>query len=334
MDSEALTAGVDDPVGGELIDPSRRAGIITDDQSSRRKYGHILSRVYSTAWAIQGRRLADILDVLRFQSAGGKLSADEIREYVGVQAAAPREQSAGAIQVLGLRGIISHRIEMMNDISGPGGTSVEQFSQRFRQAVANPNVGAIVIDVDSPGGAVDGVPELAEQIRSARGTKPIIAHANTLAASAAYWLASQADEVVVTPSGEVGSIGVFAAHRDISEQLAMDGERVTLIHAGKYKVEGNPYEPLSDEARGEIQRKVDGAYIDFLEAVAAGRNVSTKKARTDFGEGRTLSARDALAAGMVDRVETFDATINRLQGATEARRRRAHAERERRIAFA
>lgn len=298
------------------------------------KYGRILSRAYSSAWAIQPRRLADILDVLQFQAHGGKLSADEIREYVGVQAVAPREQSAGAIQVLGLRGIISHRVEMMNDISGPGGTSVEQFSQRFRSAVANPNVGAIVIDVDSPGGAVDGVPELAAEIRNARGSKPIIAHANTLAASAAYWLASQADEVVVTPSGEVGSIGVFAAHRDISEQLAMDGEKVTLIHAGKYKVEGNPYEPLTDEARDEIQRKVDGAYIDFLEAVAAGRGVSTKKARTDFGEGRTLSARDALAAGMVDRVETFDATLNRVRGRVSAQRRRAAQAVEFDIAFA
>ena len=293
--------------------------------SAALKYGRILSRVYSTAWAIQGRRLADIVDVLQFQAHGGKLSADEIREYVGVQAAAPREQSSGAIQVLGLRGIISHRMEMMNDVSGPGGTSVEQFTQRFRAAMNSPNVSAVVIDVDSPGGAVDGVPELAAEIRQARGTKPIIAHANTLAASAAYWLASQADEVVVTPSGEVGSIGVFAAHRDISEQLAMDGEKVTLIHAGKYKTEGNPYEPLSEEARDEIQRKVDGAYIDFLEAVAAGRGVSTKKARTDFGEGRTLSARDALAAGMVDRVETFDATLDRVRGRVSAQRRRAAA---------
>lgn len=299
------------------------------------KYRRILGRVYSTPWAIQGRRLADILDVLHFQATGGKLSAEEMAEYVGIEAAAPRSRdSGGGIQVLGLHGIISHRAEMVHDVSGPGSTSTEKFALRFQQAVEDRHTSAIVIDVDSPGGSVEGVPELAAQLRAARGTKPIVAVANTLAASAAYWLAAQADEIVMSPSAEVGSIGVFAAHRDISEQLASEGEKVTLVHAGKYKVEGNPYEPLGEEAREEIQRKVDAAYSEFVDAVADGRGVSTAKARTDFGEGRTLGAKAALAAGMADRVETLEQTISRLQGRQAEQRRRAHAERARRIAFA
>lgn len=298
-------------------------------------YRRILRRVYSTPWAIVGTRLADIVDVLEFQASGGKLSADDIAEYVGVQAAAPRSQAIqGGIQVLSLRGIISHRMEMMNDVSGPGGTSTEQFAARFRAAMRDPSTGAIVMDIDSPGGSVDGVPELAAEIREARGAKPIVAVANTLAASAAYWIAAQADEIVVTPSAEVGSIGVFAAHRDISERLAAEGEKVTLVHAGKYKVEGNPYEPLSDDARDEIQRKVNSAYSEFVSAVAAGRGTTAARVTANYGEGRTLSARDAVAAGMADRVETMDQVINRLRGGTEARRRRAHAERARRLAFA
>ncbi len=299
------------------------------------KYRRILGRVYASPWAIQGRRLADILDVLHFQAGGGKLSVAEVAEYVGLEAAAPRAQAAGGgIQVLAMHGIISHRAEMLHDISGPGSTSTEQLSRRLQQALADPHTGAIVLDVDSPGGSVEGVPELAAELRAARGVKPVVAVANTLAASAAYWLASQADEIVISPSAEVGSIGVFAAHRDISEQLANEGERVTLVHAGKYKVEGNPYEPLDDEAREEIQRKVDEAYVEFVDAVAAGRGVSSAKVRKDFGEGRTLGAKAALAAGMVDRIETLEQTINRLQSRQAEQRRRAHAERARRIAFA
>src|SRR5690606_4285100 len=146
-------------------------------------------------------------------------------------------------------GIVGHRMNQVTDISGPGGTSTEQFGSWFDAALRDPAVSAIVIDVDSPGGTVTGVAELAEQIFEARGKKPIYAIANALAASAAYWIASAAEELWVTPSGDVGSIGVYAMHEDISEMEAEMGLKVTLISAGEYKTEGNPHEPLGDEAR-------------------------------------------------------------------------------------
>ena len=300
------------------------------------KYRRIVARVYSTPWAMQGNRLADVMDVLAFQSSGGKLTEDEIRAYVGIDAVKGKrvENVQGGIRVLGLRGIISHRMEMMDDISGPGGTSTEAFGQRLAEAVADPSVGAIVVDVDSPGGSVDGVPELAAQIRAARDVKPIIMVANTLAASAAYWLASQATEIAITPSAEVGSIGVFAAHRDISAQLEQDGERVTLISAGKFKTEANPYEPLTDEARAALQGKVDAAYHKFISAVADGRRATVDAVAADYGQGRTLDAEAALEAGMVDSIETMDQVIARVRGRNADARRRAHAARERAIAFA
>ena len=283
------------------------------------KYGRIIRAVQSMPWAIMPHRLAQIMDVLAFQSAGLKLSAEDIQAHVGVNAKARSYETGGAVAVVSLRGIIAHRIEQVDDISGPGGTSVQGFQRRFDEAMANDAIGAIVIDVDSPGGAVDGVPELAAHIRASRGTKPIVAVANTLAASAAYWLASSADEISVTASGEVGSIGVFTAHSDLSQRLEMEGEKVTLIHAGKYKVEGNPFEPLSEEAHTHIQGMVDGIYDQFIDAVAAGRNVAAKRVLSDFGEGRTVSAQDALKVGMVDRIETLDEAIARHRGGGRGR---------------
>ncbi len=218
-----------------------------------------------------------------------------------------------------------------------GGTSTECFGAMFAQAVADPNVAAIVINVDSPGGTVSGVPELAAQINAARGTKPIVAVANGMAASAAYWLASQADEIVVTPSGEVGSIGVFCAHFDESGALEQAGVKPTLISAGKYKVEGNPFGPLTDEALASIQSRVDDLYAMFTSDVAKARAMPVDRVRgRAFGEGRMLGAKRSVNSGMADRVGTLSETIGRLStpqgrrtvrtaGSTEWRRARLEA---------
>lgn len=302
----------------------------TETAMNALRYRHILRYVAQTPLAIEPRRGLDVLDVLRFKAGGGQLSEDEIREYCGVsekKAATERVRTRnGAIAVLRLRGIISHHIEQVREISGPGGTSVEGFRGRFREALASDDVGSILIDVDSPGGAVDGVEELATEIRESRGTKPIVAIANTLAASAAYWIASQADEFSVTPSGQVGSIGVFAAHENVSERLKEEGVEVTLIHAGKYKVEGNPFEPLSEEALGFFQSKVNETFEKFIDAVALGRGSAAAVVKSDFGEGRLIDSAKAVQAGMVDRVETFDQAVSRLRSNQSPASRRAQIE--------
>ena len=166
--------------------------------------------------------------------------------------------------------------------------------------------------MNSPGGQVGGIEELSKKIFDARGTKPIVAVANHLMASAAYWIGTAADEIVVTPSGEVGSIGVFAAHQDISAQLEKEGIKVSLIKAGKYKAEANPYEPLSEEARAAIQENVSDIYGSFVDAVARNRGVKSAAVRTGFGEGRVVSAKQAIELGMADRIGTLDEVINQL----------------------
>jgi signal peptide peptidase SppA len=159
-----------------------------------------------------------------------------------------------------------------------------------------------------------------------RGDKPIVAVANSMAASAAFWIASAADQVSVTPSGQVGSIGVFAAHEDISGRLEAEGINVTLVHAGKFKVEGNPFEPLTEEAEAHIQGRVDATFQKFIGAVAAGRGITAATVEKDFGQGRLVDADEALAAGMVDRIETLEQAIDRMRGVQSKSSIRAQTE--------
>lgn len=275
-----------------------------------KRYSHIVRAIAETPWAILESKLAEIEEIVILRVEGHHLSDEEIRERIGAGPAAKETQASGAIAVLPLYGVIIPRATMFSQVSGL--TSVEGFSASFRAALANPQVGSILIDVNSPGGQVDLIPELATEIREARGEKPIIAIANTDAASAAYWVASQADELVVTPSGEVGSIGVFAAHDDISGMQEKLGVKTTLVTAGKYKTELSPFEPLSDEAREALQAKIDEYYAMFVSDVAEGRGVPIDVVRKGFGEGRMVTAETALKLGMVDRIETYEATLERL----------------------
>jgi signal peptide peptidase SppA len=219
---------------------------------------------------------------------------------------------------------MSQRIGMMEAMSG--GVSTQTFSAALREAVNNPQVKAIIIDVASPGGSVYGVDELATEIHSLREQKPIVAVANSLMASAAYYSMSNASEVVITPGGELGSIGVIAMHVDQSELNAKEGIKPTFISAGKYKAEGNPHEPLSAEAHAEIQAQVDRYYGMFLSAVARGREVSVETVRAKYGQGRVVGAKEAVRLGMADRVATLDETIRRFAGGGRATRRGASAE--------
>jgi capsid assembly protease len=255
-----------------------------------------------------------------YHGAAWDITVDASIEAQTINIADPSSASrsrAGAIAVLPLHGTISNRMGMMSEMSG--GTSTERFSQWLKAALADPQVKSIVMDIDSPGGTVAGVQELADEIYKGRDAKPIVAVANSMAASAAYYLGSQASELVVTPSGEVGSIGVFAAHEDVSKVLENAGVKVSFISAGKYKTEANPYEPLSGDARDAMQAKVNEYYSQFTSAVARGRNVPKAQVESGFGEGRMVMAKDAVKQGMADRVASFDQTLARMGARTKAK---------------
>jgi HK97 family phage major capsid protein len=275
---------------------------------------NVLAQAANTPWALMPEKLEAIVDVLAVRAQEPPLSADDLQARIGAaKRDRPGTEFRGNVAVIPLFGTIMPRANMMTEMSGA--TSVAQWIQDVRAAVANPDIGAVVLDVDSPGGAVSGVMEAADALNALRGQKPIVAVANGLMASAAYWLASQADSIAASPSSEVGSIGVYTVHRDLSRAMENEGVRHTVVRAGKYKAEALPFAPLTPEAHEAMQSKVDEAYDAFLGAVARGRGVSVDAVRAGYGEGRVLSAAKALAAGMIDRVATLDEVVRDI-GAT------------------
>jgi signal peptide peptidase SppA len=209
------------------------------------------------------------------------------------------------------------------DVSGPityresyfslyfGGTPIERMQVQFRAALNDPAVRAIVFRVDSPGGTVDMVPEFAAEIFRARGIKPMLAVSDTQMCSAAYWLASQADQVLVSPSAETGSIGVYLLHQDVSKLLDDLGVKMTFIFAGEHKVDGNPFEPLGDDVKARWQADVSATHADFLAAVARGRGVTAADVRGSYGQGLVYGSKDAVRLGVADKIATFEDALLR-----------------------
>lgn len=306
------------------------------------RFPHLHAAIVQHPWAITPDRLQAIAEVVERRAEGIRLSASEIaalkgeREPNGVatlfsattldQVGVVGQQIsvlgrgeggspapvASVIAVISVFGIIAQHASEVDDISGPGGTSTERVMRSFRNALGDASVKAIVLRFNSPGGNVHGVQVLANEIFKARGQKPIIAQVDSLAASAAYWIASACDEIVVTPGGQVGSIGVYGLHRDVSKAAEAQGVKFTFVSAGKYKVEGNQYEPLTDEATQALQAQIDDYYRDFTTDVARGRGVKVSDVVGGFGEGRVEKDRVAVKLGMADRVATLDETLRRV----------------------
>ena len=279
----------------------------------------LVAEYLATPWALMPERLSAVTAVIARWSGDARAS-DEVMHSVAadrnardVRRQASVSNSGGGIAVLPLYGIVTQRGNMVDDVSGPGTASTQQFSNLLRAALQDETVSQILIDIDSPGGSVYGVAELADEIVSARAQKPVVAIANSLAASAAYWIGCSASEFYVTPGGEVGSIGVWQAHQDYSKAMDEAGVKTTLISAGKFKVEGNPYAPLDEEAQGFMQSRVDDYYAAFTKAVAKGRGVPISQVRDGMGQGRVLGADAALASSMVDGIATFNDVVKKMR---------------------
>lgn len=279
----------------------------------------LIAEFLATPWALMPERLNAVTAVMARWSQNVPASADVLaaidadRSVRDARRQTATAVSSGGIAVLPLYGVVTQRGNMVDDVSGPGSVSTQQFASALRQALADDTVSQILIDIDSPGGSVYGVSELADEITQARSQKPVVAVANSLAASAAYWIGCSASEFYVSPGGEVGSIGVWQAHFDHSQALAAEGVKPTLISAGKFKVEGNPYAPLDDDAQAFMQSRVDDYYASFTKAVARGRGVPIAQVREGMGQGRVLGADAAMAQNMVDGVATFDDMVRKMR---------------------
>jgi len=216
----------------------------------------------------------------------------------------------GPVAIIPLTGMITPRSSIWEEWFG--GTSVQSFEAAFQRAISSELIKAVVIDCHSPGGVTYGVSLASDRVFAARGIKPIVAVCNYVCCSAAYWIASSAEQFVAAPSSDVGSLGVFRVHEDVSKMLEEEGIKVTMIATPKYKVEGNEFEPITEECLKHNMMCVEETYEQFIKAVARNRGVSAKQAKADYGEGRTFHAETALTMGMIDRVASMDQVLREL----------------------
>lgn len=260
--------------------------------------------------------LLSLATVVRRHSLGMSFSGADLHAELAV--AYPRnQQSVGngerTVAVIPIVGLIANRAQSM-------GVGADQIAQAVTAASNSARVDAIVLDMDTPGGTVTGVPEAANAVHEASKIKPVVAVSNGGMGSAGYWIGSAANEIVVSPSSKAGSIGVYMLHEDWTASLEAEGVKVTEISAGKYKTEGAPWKPLDEEAMAFLDSEVAAAYRWFTEDVARFRGDTAANVRKGYGEGRFLFAKDAVAAGLADRVGTLDQEVARLVGKAAPRK--------------
>jgi len=268
---------------------------------------NLVDVVQGGVWGIIPEKLDAIHQVLWRHVNNQKIDLELLQSQIGkkLENTYDARITDDGVAILTIDGIIAKRMNFFMEISG--GVSTEFLVRDFKAAVKNRDVKAILLDIDSPGGTVDGTQALVDLIYESRGEKPIVAFANGLAASAAYWIASAADRIFVEETGEVGSIGVVMKHYDYSRYDEKMGVKVTHIYAGKYKTMGNDSEPISREGRDYLQSLVDYNYSIFVDSVARNRGVSSDAVLQDMAEGRIFIGRQGVEAGLADRIGNFEA---------------------------
>lgn len=294
--------------------------------SFARHYPHLAARVFNTPLLVHPQKLDAIIAGIGPRLLG--LGADtEMAALQAAQASAqllpaelfstkrdtssdnqPYAVSEG-VAYIPVSGALVHRSRMEADSSYLLGYN--ELALRVEEAMADRSVHAVLLNFDSPGGEAQGAFEFADRLAALRGQgKRIVAMADGMAASAAYLAAAAADEIVLTPSAYVGSIGVVMRHVDFSQALATDGVKVTHIYAGAHKVDGNPYEPLPAAVRADMQAEIDGLYEMFVQSVAVNRRMDPMAVRKT--QAQMYRGAAALAAGLADRLGTTDQVITEL----------------------
>jgi len=257
---------------------------------------HLAGRVFDTPVLIARAKLDVILGVLVPRLNGEALPFARPASMRGY------DVTPEGIAIIPVLGTLVRRTVGLEAQSGL--TSYTTIGQQLAEAVANPNIKAILLDIDSPGGEAGGAFDLADQIYAARKAKPVWAVANEEAFSAAYAIAAAASKIYVSRTGGVGSIGVIAVHLDQSQAEADAGLKYTAIYAGAHKNDLSPHEPLSDPARATLQREVDRVYELFISTVSRARGVAPDAIKsTDAG---LFFGADAVSAGLADKLGTFD----------------------------
>jgi len=265
----------------------------------------ILGKIKSEPWAITQAYMDTIMDVAERQN----LSPDAVAQKMG----RPLENTydveyRDGVAILPVTGPLFRYANLFTALSGA--TSYDLLARDFAKAVDDPRVEAIILNIDSPGGEANGVSEFADQIAAARGKKPIVAYVGGLGASAAYWLAAAADEVVVADTAMLGSIGTVMTVRDSREKEAKAGEKTYEIVSSQ-----SPHkrlDPATDEGRARMQALVDSLSDVFVDKVASYRGTDRDTVLKNYGQGDVLVGQAAVAAGLADRVGSFEGVLSEL----------------------
>lgn len=273
----------------------------------------VLNYLTQHAWLLEEQTMRNLAAVLERHACGVKLDAAEIQ---AIAANAPYRAEAGGdgyrivdgVAIVSVDGVLAKHSYMVNGASQPRGTSTLAIAQAVRAAADNPDVKAILLDVYSPGGSVEGVSEAADAVYAACDQKPVYAHANDLMASGAYFIASQADKVFTTAMGIVGSIGAYTVITDSSKAAEQLGLKVHVVKSGDMKGAGVPGSAVSEEQLSAAQSVINDITGLFVNAVARGRGISVEAAQK-LADGRVHVGEAAVKLGLADKVQSFDDTL-------------------------
>lgn len=270
---------------------------------------YLASRLYGTPLLIARPKLEVILGVVARKMAGETLATPP-PTTLDVSMSGDLQILEG-IAVLPVLGTLVRRASYIGAASGL--TSYHDIEAMAEQAFADPQVRAVLLEIDSSGGEAGGVFDLAQRLRQLAQTsgKPLWAIADEAALSAAYAIACAADRLWLTRTAEVGSIGVVAVHVDESVADAKAGLNYTFLHAGSHKVDGHPHAPLPAPVAADIQADIDQLHEQFISLVAGFRRLTVEAIRDT--EARVYRGEAALKAGLADQIGTRNEAVTALQ---------------------
>jgi len=269
---------------------------------------YLASRLYGTPLLIARPKLEVILGVVARKLAGDTLATPPPANVDAGMSGGLQVQEG--IAVLPILGTLVRRASYIGAASGL--TSYHDIEAMAEAAFADPQVRAVLLEIDSSGGEAGGVFDVAQRLRTLAQTsgKPLWAIADEAALSAAYAIAAAADRLWLTRTAEVGSIGVVAVHVDESVADAKAGMTYTFLHAGAHKVDGHPHAPLPAPVAADIQADIEQLHDQFIALVAGFRRLPPEAIRDT--EARVYRGEAALQAGLADQIGTRAEAITAL----------------------
>jgi len=293
-----------------------------------KNYPRIMGEILNKPWLITPDKFETICGLIETRLTGGATMNEGEAERLAAVHAHPEVKTPSQVAVMPLWGTLFQHAGLMQKMSG--GTSTAEFGRAFKAMMGNPDVGTIVLHVNSPGGQVWGTHELSDLIYNSRGQgKKIVAVADSQMASAALEIGTSADEVYVTTGGELGSMGVVQMHADTSAQDEKVGIKRTLIAVPERKIEGHPYGPLSEDAAKTTLELVEKTYEQFASRMARNMGVSIEYAKGNYGGGGMLQADEAKSVGLVKEIAPFDDVMDEIISQAQSQNRAAKSVRNR-----